>query len=338
MSERNGAVAASEQPVCVERTDEGKLRLVWGERGLPEKVRIYWSPNPQCAEGEAELLAEASGVTEWSFDDPSPGTRSYYYIMAEHGAALPAAERVLPADSVINFRDMGGYAAAGGRRVKWGKLYRSADLSRMTERDIDYARSLNIAWICDLRTDDEVRRSPSPRIGHETNEQLSLMASADPTRMAGLDGITVDMLAHMNRMMVGQIGLTARFFRRLLDQEGAPILFHCAAGKDRTGFAGAMILHALGVERADIARDYALTNRFAERFKAVMGTAHEPFASMLAGLPEEVLSAMMEARPSYMEAAFDEIDRRYGSFESYWTSGLGLGLEELDKLREHYLQ
>ncbi|MGG6310163.1 tyrosine-protein phosphatase [Paenibacillus macerans] len=330
-----------EERVRLERTEAGELRLLWLQKEADLPVQIYWSPRPQFAEQEARLIAETLGASAHAFADPQPEGRSYYHIRLGDELLPTVAERIVPLERVPNFRDMGGYAAADGHRVQWGKLYRSAELARMTEQDIEYARSLGIVWICDLRTPGEVRRYPSPRIGGELNENLSFMASADPGEMtaAGMAGMTLDMLADANRMMAGNTELAARFLRRLLDQQGAPILFHCAAGKDRTGFVGSLILQALGVDREDILSDYALTNRFAERLKGEVGDGGDPaWAEAMKGLPEEVRSGMLEARPSYLQAAFDEIDRKYGDFEAYWTSGLGLGLEELRRLRGYYLE
>lgn len=209
--------------VRLERTEVGELRLSWlrEEANLP--VQIYWSSQPQFEEREAKLIAETLGPSACAFPDPQPEGRSYYHIRLGDELLPPVAERIVPLQRVPNFRDMGGYAAAEGRRVQWGKLYRSAELARMTEWDRQYARSLGIVWICDLRTPGEVRRYPSPRISGELNENLSFMASADPGEMASVsaDGMTINMLADANRMMVGNTELAALFLRRLLDQGGS---------------------------------------------------------------------------------------------------------------------
>lgn len=335
INEQTEGVVLAEQAPRLERQEDGRLRLSWSRETTGMQVNIFWSAQPHWDESACHLIAEAEGMSEWIFDDPQPETRNYYFVQIDHEVLLPVAERVIPFQNVPNFRDMGGYAAANGRRVRWGKLYRSAELSRMTERDIRYAQSLGVAWICDLRTDDEIGRHPSPRIGAEINEQLSFLASADPREMFAA-GITADMLADANRQMVGNTELTARFMRRLLAFQGAPVLFHCATGKDRTGFIGSVVLQALGVSRDDILNDYALTNRFAGHFKANIAQPSS-YESLMAGLSEDVLAALSEARPAYMQAAFDELDGKYGSFEAYWISGLGLSREELAQLRDYYL-
>lgn len=338
MIEQNETAGLREERIRLERAENGELRLSWLKEEKNHPVEIYWSPRPKFEEQEATLIAAFAGPTAYGFSDPQPEGRSYYHIRLGEEMLPPVAERIVPLRSVMNFRDLGGYPAADGRRVQWGKLYRSADLSRMTEPDLRYARSLGIAWICDLRTPDEARRYPSPRIGSEVNELLSFMAAADPEELAATaSGMTVNMLADMNRRMVGHTETAVRFLRRLLEQQGASILFHCAAGKDRTGFIGGLILQALGVDRKHILSDYALTNRYAERLKGGLDGGDPVWAKTMERLPEEVRAALLEARPSYLQAAFDEMDRKYGNFETYWTSGLGLTGEELRQLRDHYL-
>lgn len=339
MIEQNETADLREERIRLERAENGELRLSWlkEEKDLP--VKIYWSPRPQFEERESTLIAAFAGPIAYGFSDPQPEGRSYYHIRLGEQMLPPVAERIVPLRNVLNFRDLGGYPAADGRRVQWGKLYRSADLSRMDGKDLRYARSLGIAWICDLRTSEEARRYPSPRIESEVNELLSFMASADPGELAAAaSGMTVNMLADMNRQMVGYTKLAARFMRRLLDQQGASILFHCAAGKDRTGFVSWLILQALGVDRKYILSDYTLTNRFAERLKGGMDEGDPVWAKTMERLPEDVRTALLEAKPSYLQAAFDELDRKYGNFETYWTSGLGLTAEELRQLRDQYLQ
>lgn len=331
---------ASLTVVSMERLDGLALRISWNPPVGTEKVWIFRSERPELDEGSAHLVAVVTQAQELTFQDPSPGVRGYYFVKFGELGIISVAERMLPLLGGLNFRDMGGYEGADGRCVKWGRLYRSADLSRLTEADIAYLAQLDIAWICDLRTDAELVLSPSPRIGGERNEQLSFMSTANPDEIMKLEEIDENMLALMNRQMVGNAALSAAFFGKLLELRGAPFLFHCAAGKDRTGFLASLILQALGVDREVILTDYALTNLFAERFRAGMlggRSAQNPHAALMSKLRPEVVHAMSEARPAYLAASFEEIDARYGSFEGYWSKGLGLGVAELERLRSYYL-
>lgn len=326
--------------VAMERLDGLALRISWNPPVDTDKAWIFRSDRPELDEGNAHLVAVVTQAQELTFQDPNPGVRGYYFVKFGELGVIPVAERVLPLLGGLNFRDMGGYEGADGRCVKWGRLYRSADLSRLTEADVAYLSQLDIAWICDLRTDAELVHSPSPRIGGERNEQLSFMSTANPYELMRLEEIDENMLALMNRQMVGNAALSAAFFGKLLELKGAPFLFHCAAGKDRTGFLASLILQALGVDREVILTDYALTNMFAERFRAGMlggRSDRNPHAALMSKLRPEVVHAMSEARPAYLAASFEEIDARYGSFEGYWSKGLGLGSAELERLRSYYL-
>ena len=112
-----------------------------------------------------------------------------------------------------------------------------------------------------------------------------------------------------------------------LIEDSAPLVIHCTAGKDRTGFACALILHALGVPDETIAEDYLLTNRFYRR---------DPAAS--SDLPEEVRQVLASVETSFLAAAFDAIGAEYGDLETYFSDGLGLGARERAKLEARYLE
>lgn len=322
----------------LERLEDGLLRISWSSSAAAGLVEIYRIHPSSPDESVVHMAAVDAESRHYIFADPQLKERACYRIRFADGKAVTTAERVLPLEGAVNFRDLGGYRTGDGRSIRWGKLYRSADLSCLTEEDIAYLQSLELAWICDLRSDAELQLSPSPSIGAAVNEQLSFLASANPNEMMRGRQITVNMLAEMNRGMIGNTALTAEYFRRLLKKDGAPTLFHCAAGKDRTGFIASVVLQALGVDREDILEDYALTNQFTERFKEQMSGQRDAHAEMLGNLEPEVIKALMSAKPEYLAAAFEEMDERYGNFEGYWLNGLGLEMEELEKLRSLYLE
>ena len=118
--------------------------------------------------------------------------------------------------------------------------------------------------------------------------------------------------------------LVAEFFGHLL-ASGEPTVFHCTAGKDRTGFAAALVLRALGTPEDDVMHDYLLTN---ERLQ-LPDMAKYP-------LPPEVLQVLWRVQPDFLQAAFDEVDARYGSLESYFREGLVLHDEQRAQLRALY--
>lgn len=334
MSTIQSLVKTENYEVQLERVGRSQIRISWEPADPVSKATIFRSDRPFFEEASAHLISIVTQGNQWIFEDPQPESRSYYFVQFGSGITVEVAERMLPLQGAVNFRDMGGYEAAGGRRVKWGRLFRSAELSRLTAADLDYLRGVGIGWVCDLRTVEEVRLQPSPLIGSEINENLSFMPSASPDKMAALTDITESMLFDMNRHMVSNTALTTEIMKKLLDGNGDPVLFHCAAGKDRTGFVSAVVLQALGVSRETVLQDYALTNHFTASFKAKMTEAGvDAHAAFVSKLTPAVAEALMEARPAYLQASFDEIDEKYGSFERYWEEGLGLTRTDRDRLQ-----
>jgi protein-tyrosine phosphatase len=164
---------------------------------------------------------------------------------------------------------------------------------------------------------------------HSLPIEPTVVASLRARMTAGAVLSTVDALDVMRDSYRNYVRYNTPNFRALfahLLEDRAPLVIHCTAGKDRTGFACALILHALGVPEDVIAEDYLLTNRFYRR---------DPSAST--DLPEEVRQVLGSVEASFLAAAFDTIRREYGDLESYFSEGLGLGPRERASLEASYL-
>ena len=232
-----------------------------------------------------------------------------------------------------NFRDLGGYPGQGGRLVRWRQIFRSNHLGHLTEEDARVMRTLGIRTAFDFRGKDERVEAVC---GLEGIEVHSL--PVEPTVVAALRAIrdsgktlsrehAFDVMRDSYRSYVQQN--TPRFralFAHLLEDR-APLVIHCTAGKDRTGFACALILHTLGVADEVIAEDYLLTNQYYRR---------DPSAS--SDLPEEVRQVLGSVQPPFLAAAFEAIGADYGNLENYLAKGLGLGLAERKALHARYLE
>jgi protein-tyrosine phosphatase len=216
----------------------------------------------------------------------------------------------------------------------------------MTEADLNVLNQIGIKRICDLRGKDEIQQHPdpvcegtlwvhTPVIPDDEEIVRQIGDLADPQRFLQ-NSEPGEALSVMNRQMVNYVETYQRIFASLLEEPDAPFLFHCMAGKDRTGVVGALILSVLGVPRENIIEDYLYTNHSLEKIKANLqgGELNKKFPS----INQEVLEALLEAREEYITAFFDEIETRFGSVKSYLEEMIGLKEEEIKRLKESLLE
>jgi len=317
----------------VERISPAAVKISW-ESPIASLVNIHRTTAND--DTEYELLAGEHSEAYW-IDQTADQAKRYQYVVQQLATdeIAVAAERVVALEGVSNFRDMGGYITEDQRRVKWGKLYRSANLSQATAQDIEKIASLQLAWIFDLRTLEERNDYVTPVFAAEVNEHLSFLESADPSAMFK-QALSEELLVELNRQMAHRVDVVRSFINRWLSLEGKPLLFHCMAGKDRTGFMGALILRALGVPLDRIKQDYALTNKYLNTKGMLQDNKKQ--LEMMSHIPPEIIQALMEAREAYITAAMDEIDQRYGSFELYWQKTLGFTEADRELLCSYYLE
>ena len=243
---------------------------------------------------------------------------------------LPA--RHLDLEGASNFRDLGGYPTADRRIVRWRRIFRSNHLGHLTPADIDVVRGLGVRSAFDFRGRDE-RAAAACGVADITVHSLPIeptVVAALRARLAAGSLSADDALEIMRESYRNYVRLNTHSFRELfahLLDDHAPLVIHCTAGKDRTGFACALVLHALGVTDEFIAEDYLLTNRFYRR---------DPSAGT--DLPDDVRQAIGSVEASFLTAGFDAIRTDYGDLESYLRDGLALGVGERTSLRERYLQ
>lgn len=252
------------------------------------------------------------------------------------------AERLLPLEGGINFRDLGGYATADGRRVKWRKLYRSGMMTRLTPADVAHLTARGIRTVVDLRTASEQAAYPShwcreAGLSYWAREHDEVFGNLHAMVDAGIPTVEAArevMIGGFRALPFQQAPAYAELFRRIAAGE-VPIVFNCMAGKDRTGGAAALVLAALGVPRETIAADFNLTERAVD-LRTAFGPRSDATARRYAAIPREISQAISGAHPSFILAFLDAIDERCGSLEAYLVEQ-GITPRDLEKVRAELL-
>ncbi len=238
-------------------------------------------------------------------------------------------DRQIPLDGGSNMRDLGGWAMADGRRMRSGWLFRAASLSSLSAVDHGRLRALNIATVIDLRSPGEQRDSPSrlPR-------GLTVTAPGDPgsathpglarNRRPHTEAEAVDMMRRGYQSYPDRMApALATVFEAAAHSDGRPLLFHCTAGKDRTGFVAAIVLKAFGADEDQVMTDYLATNTMWDRK-----------SSRMSFLPAPAQEAILQARTEYLHTAIETVMGRYGTVDAYLTDRCAVSRDVLEAARQ----
>jgi protein-tyrosine phosphatase len=268
-------------------------------------------------------------------------------LPAELPAAQRDAHRLLNFEGIPNFRDLGGYHTADGRQVKWGVLYRAGTFTNSSKADLQSLEQLHLKTLIDFRSatekEEEPNRLPDP-IGFNLVEIPTLddgnkamagdiMERIESGNFEGFDPNL--MMLEANRQFASTFTPQYRqFIHTVLDAGGAPIVWHCTAGKDRTGFAAAILLRILGVPEDVIMRDYMDSKEHALESRKSQLLLLRVFKGEEAA---DKLAVMLGVEEAWLKAAFEEIDATWGSFDNYLREGLELTDADIELLRANLL-
>ena len=262
------------------------------------------------------------------FDSPD-----FYEGMPDH-----VARRHVLLEGATNFRDLGGYLTEDGREIKWGLFYRSDNLHNLTDADLEKVSKLGIHLVCDFRGPEEKEEEPD-RLPSQNPPAVAELEIWDPSFSAAgfreklesgnLEDYDIgEILVEGNRLFAVKFSdRYAAMFELIMQPENLPALVHCTAGKDRAGFASALILRTLGVPLETIYEDYLLTNYYsAEKIERAVFMIR---AASLFKIDEDQLRGVVGVERRFLEAGFDGINKKYGSFENFRREALGIDDKQL---------
>lgn len=256
-------------------------------------------------------------------------------------------ERLLK--SLVNFRDLGGKMAADGRMVQPRRLLRSGEIVGVEEGDIQALRyEYMLRHIVDLRSAEEVRRAPDQPIDGAEYHNILLhrpreVRPAAPEekefrKLHDPKQVEAFMVGVYEQLITDHFALRgfSNFLRLVRDNEEGAVIFHCFAGKDRTGIAAAMLYAVLGVGKEGIMEDYLLTNELRrEKNNELLEKAREE------GKTENHLKALAvsyEVRPSYLQKVFEVTEQKDGTFLEYIKRNMNISDDDTAKIRHNYLK
>ncbi len=255
--------------------------------------------------------------------------------------------RAIELEGGYNFRDLGGYTTKDGRQIAWRKLFRSGKLNELTQTDRNRVMDLGIKSVVDFRRLPE--RTDAPSLWHDDHEPY-IATHPHPNDMAeggaSIFGQLVneeisarDLMIQVYREMPEDYAAHyTEMLRLLANRTDCPLLFHCTAGKDRTGLGAYLILHVLGVEEDLIFEDYLLTNQFYpadHRLMQIVQRALDEYG--LKTSDPEVFRPMVAVDADYLRSAITAIQQEYGSVEAYLEKRLGVTETTKETVRANLL-
>ena len=270
-------------------------------------------------------------------------------------------KRYLDFEGTTNFRDLGGYVGHNGKTVKWGQIFRADALNKLTDKDITLLEAMKLKTIVDFRSPKEIVDNEDKAIKDTVyfnlnpKAEVAQLASASPANdKQKIDKLlsiansdqgesyflvhSDDMAKQMRKLVSDPVAISQyqKLMELLLADDGAPLVYHCRGGKDRTGVATMFILLALGVSKDQIYSDYILTNTYKEVRNEMRMDEYRNLTDNQNVL--DYLRNLLLAKEEYLDAAFDEMIKVSGSSDNYLKQVLMIDDDKLTILRNRYLE
>ena len=253
--------------------------------------------------------------------------------------------------SIPNLRDLGGYQTTDGKTIASGLVYRSNQLSHISPEDMQKLAKLKLKNAYDLRTKEERDKRPEELPPGVNYVVLDVLADSPQAGPAQLEKLMADPESAEAELGGGKVeaGFKASYrefvslpsaqrefsklFRGLADKQQVPAVFHCTTGKDRTGWAAAAFLTLMGVPKDVVYEDYLRSND-----NILTAYKENIDAFVAAGGSPNIPNAILGVKKEYLDAAYDEMQKRYGSIEKYFYDGLEIDADQQQALRNLYLK
>ncbi|SIO70526.1 protein tyrosine/serine phosphatase [Burkholderia sp. GAS332] len=254
---------------------------------------------------------------------------------AATGKTNPNTDTFIPMEKIQNTRDLAGLTTKDGRQIQPGRLFRSGNPAFATPTDIAKLKAMHLDVILDFRAESE-KKPTEQTFASQFPWQADPILAGNLSPEAVIPMLKRSTPAQMHQFMVSlyqQFPSTyqAQFARFLkLAEDNKTILYHCTAGKDRTGFATVLLLSALGVDRATVIANYLESNRY-----NTAGNAQATAQLQKIGVAPDVLAPLLAVDPDYIGAAMEVIDQQYGGMQHYLVDVLHVNME---KIQQNYLE
>lgn len=323
-------------------SSNGEYTVAWTSRS--GSVTVFASTTPAAAGGIE--VGSGHGVGQIVVSGLSTATRWYFRLVAAGGRYVVIANRSLNLTHDPNGRDVGGYRTTEGAWVKVGMIYRSAQLCGLTSSEVAALNGLDLYADIDTRSSGEAASCPDPTALTAPYMQFPLIANTDPLltlwgattnaqiysaleEQGGPGGSAIS--AYAGFALPYAVDETRQVFQQILAADGRPIVIHCSAGQDRTGWVIYVLLRLLGVATSTAMQDYLLS---ATNNAALYKESEHYFESIGFSARQAILGT--EVDPQRIETALNSVDAVYGSFHRYLHLGLGLTNADISQLRATY--
>ena len=336
-------VGCADQPyeitsVCI-RDNIGNYILKWETNPPMEgNMRFYVADTPGSFDmsqpaGYADIKDE---VTTYITQDNLK--RKFFRLTFNGHHPQDIAARYTLMDSIQNFRDVGGYKNIKGKEIKWGEIYRSGFIGKYTDRDSTRISDAGIKTIIDLRTEEEVKENPlffpHIRIVHipiPAGDRAEILQRMENNKFRSRDGFLF-----MEDVYIKFVTQNTEDFAQILqlfvDESNYPILVQDDLGKDRTGYLISLVMMLLDIPYETIVKDYMESNQY------INPLFMSNKAKSLSWDAQEAMTTMLAVNESYLEAAYNEINRKYGSFKEFRREGLLFSTKNKEKLKDMLLE